>query len=88
MGIKRKRIKHEDVTSLLELLPRSKFTTDLSTGADYSKHITELAGIYDLTSYDASYLELARRKRAIVGTLDDDLSKACVAAGLSLCHGL
>jgi predicted nucleic acid-binding protein len=82
-AIRRKRIQPTDVDSLLELLPQSKFGTDCSFGGDYSKSITTLALKYQLTSYDASYLELAIRKSAPVGTLDGDLSDACAKAGLT-----
>jgi predicted nucleic acid-binding protein len=64
----------------LELLPQSKFNTDYSFGGDCSKSVTGFAVKYHLSSYDASYRELAIRKDAVAGTLDDNLSKAC--AGL------
>jgi predicted nucleic acid-binding protein len=81
-AIKRKRISPADVNSLLELLPQSKFNTDHSFGGDYSKSVTALAVKYRLSSYDASYLELAIRKNAALGTLDGNLSKAGAEAGL------
>jgi predicted nucleic acid-binding protein len=80
-AIKRKRISPADADSLLELLPQSKFNTDHSFGGDYSKSVTALAIKHQLTSYDASYLELAIRKSAALGTLDGDLAKACAKAG-------
>jgi predicted nucleic acid-binding protein len=60
----------------------SKFNTDYSFGAVYAKSITELAAQYTLSSYDASYLELAIRKGTAIGTLDGNLSKACAKAGI------
>jgi predicted nucleic acid-binding protein len=52
--------------------------------SSYYNHIlTALITIkYRLSSYDASYLELAIRKKAALGTLDGNLSKACTEAGL------
>jgi predicted nucleic acid-binding protein len=85
-AIRRKRITQNDIDELLELLPPSKFTTDYSFGAGYSKTVATVAAEYKLTSYDASYLELALRKHAAVGTLDDALSIACVKAGLETIH--
>jgi predicted nucleic acid-binding protein len=41
-------------------------------------HRTALA--YQLTSYDAAYLELAIRRGLALATLDDDLRKAAAAA--------
>jgi predicted nucleic acid-binding protein len=43
-----------------------------------------LAEQYGLSSYDASYLELAIRARLPVATLDEKLSKSVVQAGLSI----
>jgi predicted nucleic acid-binding protein len=83
-AIKRKRISSADVDSLLELLPQSKFNTDHSFGGEYSKSVTAFAINYQLTSYDASYLELAIRKSAALGTLDGDLSRACTGAGFGI----
>ncbi len=39
---------------------------------------------YRLSSYDASYLELAMRRGVPLATLDDDLVKASRAAGVTL----
>ena len=78
----RKRIILLDANQLLELLPQSKLNTDLSFGTVYANSITALASGYSLSSYDAAYLELAIRKEAAVGTLDKNLLKACVKAGI------
>ena len=78
----RKRIILGDVHKLLELLPQSKFNTDLSFGSEYANSITVLASRYGLSSYDAAYLELAIRKEAALGTLDNNLLRACVKAGV------
>lgn len=43
-----------------------------------------LAVTYRLTSYDASYLELALRKNLPLATLDDELITASKAAGVAL----
>ena len=72
-AIKRKRINLPDIVYLLELLPQSKFNTDLSFGGEYSSAVTTLASEYSLSSYDAAYLELAIRKDASIATLDDNL---------------
>lgn len=39
---------------------------------------------YNLTGYDAAYLELAMRKTLPIATLDDELRKAARAAGIEL----
>jgi len=81
-AIIRKRIIPKDINQLLGLLPQSKFITDLSFGTGYANSITVLASGYGLSSYDAAYLELAIRKEAAVGTLDNNLLKACIKAGI------
>ncbi len=43
--------------------------------------VHRLALAYRLTSYDAAYLELALRRNLPLATLDDDLMRACKAAG-------
>ncbi len=43
-----------------------------------------LADLYQLTVYDAAYLELAQRMRAPLATLDDSLMRACKASAVHL----
>ena len=43
-----------------------------------------LADLYQLTIYDAAYLELAQRRRLPLVTLDDALARACRASGVPL----
>lgn len=43
---------------------------------------------YGLTSYDASYLELAMRKGAALATLDKQMRKAAVACGVEVLPNL
>ena len=81
-AILRERVIMSDIHQLLELLPQSKFNTDFSFGSAYANTITILASGNNLSSYDAAYLELAIRKEATAGTLDNNLSKACVKAGI------
>ena len=81
-ALRRKRISVSDVFQLLELLPQSKFNTDFSVGIEYANNITNIATGNGLSSYDSAYLELALRKKAQIGTLDENLSKACARAGL------
>lgn len=42
----------------------------------------QLAALYNLTLYDAAYLELAQRKRIPLATLDGALTRAAQAAGV------
>jgi predicted nucleic acid-binding protein len=43
--------------------------------------VYQLAVEHRLTGYDAAYLELALRKSLPLASLDDELRKACLAAG-------
>src|ERR1035441_3952482 len=45
--------------------------------------VRTLAGQYQLTAYDAAYLELSVRHKLPIASLDRALSRAALAAGLS-----
>jgi predicted nucleic acid-binding protein len=57
---------------------------DTNTTEAVFAEIHRLAVTYRLTSYDAAYLELAMRKKLPLATLDDELRKACISAGVSI----
>ena len=46
------------------------------------RHLLTLARAYRLSSYDAAYLDTARRNRLPLATLDDSLRKAAAHAGV------
>jgi predicted nucleic acid-binding protein len=50
--------------------------------------ISEIAERYQLTAYDAAYVELAQRRGLALATLDEDLVRAARAAKLSLATDL
>jgi predicted nucleic acid-binding protein len=50
-------------------------------GGPYARTLLTLAYEYDLTVYNAAYLELAARKNAVLGTLDGNLKAAAVKYG-------
>ncbi len=83
-AIKRKRLKYNDVLHINSLLASFNFITDSQYGIDYSEKLLELTQLYNLSSYDAAYLELSVRKRGVLGTLDKELKKACVDAGVAI----
>jgi predicted nucleic acid-binding protein len=54
-------------------------------GMDRIMHDVRFIAInYGLTGYDAAYLELAIRKKLPMATLDEDLQKAALRAGVEL----
>ncbi len=82
-AIKRKRLKHNDVLNINKLLSSFNFVTDLNYGSEYTEKLLELTQIYNLSAYDAAYLELGIRKQGSIGTLDKELTVACIKAGLN-----
>jgi len=73
ISIKRKRLTHNDVIRIYDLINQIKFETDSEYGIDFSKRIFELTQLYTISSYDAVYLELSIRTKAKLATLDDEL---------------
>ncbi len=72
----------EIFTSQLENLP---ITVDSSTQKQsLLSRIMDLARSYNLSSYDAAYLELAIRESLMLASLDRELVKAAEKAGVSI----
>lgn len=68
----------------LECLP---IQLDPRTSHQAFNHILTLSRAYNLSSYDAAYLELAIRHNLPLATLDKDLIKAAKRAGVSRYFG-
>ena len=66
----------------LELLADMEIDVDTATFAHALSDTLQLARRYKLSSYDASYLELALRLGMPLATLDEDLLKAAKKAGV------
>jgi len=80
--IVRKRFSVEEVTHFIPMLLFVDLNTDFETGINYTTKIWQLGNDYNLTAYDAAYLELAERKNAILCTLDVDLQNAARKHGV------
>jgi predicted nucleic acid-binding protein len=78
----RKRIGYLDAQDLAFGLSALKVITDTELGGAYTRTLLRLACDYDLTVYDAAYLELAGRKKAVFGTRDRNLKEAAVKFGV------
>jgi predicted nucleic acid-binding protein len=65
----------------LRLLP---IAIEYRPAAWLAQQILPLARTYNLSAYDAAYLELAIRERLPLATLDDDLRQAATTAGVTL----
>jgi predicted nucleic acid-binding protein len=68
--------------AFLEMLAGVSIHADPMTAARSLTEILQLARRYRLSSYDASYLELALRKGLPLATLDAGLAKAARKSGV------
>ena len=68
--------------AFLEMLDGVDVEVDAATFSHALSHTLQLARRYKLSSYDASYLELALRLGLPLATLDEDLQKAAKKAGV------
>lgn len=66
----------------LELLDRLMIEVDAATFTQARTGILQLARRYNLSAYDASYLELSLRRGLPLATLDEDLQRAAKKAGV------
>jgi predicted nucleic acid-binding protein len=84
MAERRKRASPLDVADALQLLFELKIATDDETKEHCRGESLSLAREYNLTLYDAAYLELAIRRRAGLATLDRALQRAAHARGVRI----
>lgn len=82
MAIRRDRIEPPFRDEALRDLALVEIEVDAETQEHAWGATIALADRYDLTTYDASYLELAQRRRLPLGTLDRKLAAAARAAGV------
>lgn len=69
-------------SSFLSLLSELDIEVDMNTVAHALSDTLQLARRYALSSYDASYLELALRHGLSLASLDEDLMKAAEKSGV------
>jgi predicted nucleic acid-binding protein len=84
VGERRKRIRQPEVRRFIELLKGLSILEDGQPFAVAVSNILPLAREYDLSAYDAAYLDVAVRHGAPLATLDAALQKACHAAGVKI----
>ena len=80
----RKRYNQDEVTQFFPFLTAMSLKCDYASGADYSKKLLRLCNDYNLSSYDAAYLELAERKKAVLCTFDENLQIAAKKRGVAV----
>lgn len=84
MAVRRRRLNPGDRAAVMERLAILPIKTDPETSVRGWREIPALAEEYNLTVYDAAYLELALRLGAPLETLDQDLARAARKAGVAL----
>ena len=70
--------------SFIALLEGVAIEADPNTFSHVLSDTLQLARRYRLSSYDASYLELALREAVPIATLDEDLRRAATKAGVKI----
>lgn len=76
MAERRKRINRNAIIETVQSLVMLDVKIIQITPTEFTEKIIPLAGNYNLTSYDACYLYLAIRERAVLATLDKALLRA------------
>ena len=78
---KKGRLTEAEALSLWPALSAIGLRIDDRSGPGYAGELCQSAGAHGLSSYDASYFELAARRGATLVSLDEDLRKAASGAG-------
>lgn len=81
---RRARISEDDYADSAAALIALKIDVEPAARSVIENEVPELAMEFGLTVYDAAYLELARRRRLPLATLDGDLRKAAEKARVKL----
>ena len=82
--LRRKRYSIEEVMEFHRPLAAIRLVSESGSGVEYSQKLLRLCNEYDISSYDASYLELAKRKNAVLCTLDTNLIAAAKKHGTAV----
>jgi predicted nucleic acid-binding protein len=72
---RRRRFTADEVMQFYLDLAAIRLTCDNQTGINYSTILLRLCNDYNLSSYDAAYLELAERKKAVLCTMGESLKR-------------
>jgi predicted nucleic acid-binding protein len=79
-ALRQRRIRQSELAPTIERLARLPIEVDIGATDHALAGVLVLAGQHGLTTYDASYLELAQRRNLPLATLDKKLRAACLAA--------
>lgn len=79
---KRQKLIAAQAQTMLSML--TELPMDFDTAAAHPAQLFDLALRYDLTSYDAAYLDLALRRNLPIATQDQALAHAALLAGVGV----
>lgn len=83
MAVRKGRITTDLRQELMDSLNMLPIEIDVA-GSDHIPTVNALADRFDLTVYDAAYLDLALRRELTLATLDNELAAAARAAGVAM----
>jgi predicted nucleic acid-binding protein len=86
-GERRKRLKQPEILRFLALLEGLPIVQGGQAVSENVSNVLPLARHYDLSAYDAAYLELSIRHGVPLATLDAKLQKAAQRAGVKIVAG-
>ena len=81
--IRHKRYSYNEVLQFFPRVVAFNLTIDSESGAEYTEKLLHLSNDYNISAYDAAYLELAGRKKAVLCTLDEGLKAAARKYGVT-----
>jgi len=83
MACRRNRITYQQAAEYLAKIRQLTISVD-QANPDLILTLPNLARTYELTNYDAAYLELAMRRHVALATTDEALRRAAAKAGVPL----
>jgi predicted nucleic acid-binding protein len=84
VGERRKRIRQPEIRRFVDLVKGLSIVQDGHAFVDIVSNVLPLAREYNLSAYDAAYLDVAVRHEIPIATLDSGLQRACTAAGIKV----
>jgi predicted nucleic acid-binding protein len=84
IGLRRNRIEPDNLDFAVDMVSAFRTEVDDDTGALSMTSILPIAIKHGLTVYDAAYVELAKRRRSILATLDKAMIRAARAESVDL----
>lgn len=83
-GERRKRLRQPEIRRFTTLLDSLSLVQDAQSVSEHVSNVLPLAREYNLSAYDAAYLELSIRHGTPLATLDGKLQKAAQKAGIEI----